>query len=126
MTNKEKFLALVSPDEENTAAWIADRLANRELHRASQKIALLILKRLADLNWKQKDLAERMNVSPQQVSKWVKGKENFRIETLLHLGEVLGIALFHVPSVAGDYDLKEPNVRMLNEGGGNVVKKSEK
>ncbi|SDH44506.1 helix-turn-helix transcriptional regulator [Myroides phaeus] len=116
MTNKEKFLTLVSPDEGNTAAWITERQANRELHRTSQKIALLILKRLSDLNWKQKDLAERMNVSPQQVSKWVKGKENFRIETLLHLGEVLGIALFHIPPIADDYNLAESNVSLLNEG----------
>jgi len=37
-----------------------------------------------------------MNVSPQQVNKWVKGKENFTLETLSRLEEALGINLLAI------------------------------
>lgn len=34
-----------------------------------------------------------MNVSPKQVNKWVKGKENFTLETLSRIEETLKITL---------------------------------
>ena len=37
-----------------------------------------------------------MNVSPQQVNKWVKGKENFTLETLSRLEEALEIKLLAI------------------------------
>ncbi|MGL4581908.1 MAG: helix-turn-helix transcriptional regulator [Flavobacterium sp.] len=98
MTNKEKFLALVSPEETNTVERAKARVANKELYKVSQKIALHILNRLTILGWKQKDLAEKMAVTPQQVSKWVKGNENFTIDTLIKLSQVLGFNLFEIPS----------------------------
>lgn len=98
MTNKEKFLALVSPEETYTVERAEFRKVNRELYRVSQQIALHILNRLSVLGWKQKDLAEQMDVTPQQVSKWVKGKENFTIDTLIKLSQVLGVNLIEVPS----------------------------
>lgn len=39
-----------------------------------------------------------MGVSPQQVNKRVKGSENFTIETLIRLGDVLGIDIIQVRS----------------------------
>lgn len=99
MTNTEKFLALVSEDDANTLEWIKEYKANKKLRRAAQKIANLILLRLRELNWTQKDLAEKMGVSPQVVNKWVKGKENnFSIELLFRIGDYLGISLIEVPS----------------------------
>lgn len=97
MTNKEKFIALVSPEETKTVERAKVRIANRELHKVSQKIALHILNQLSVLGWKQKDLAEKMAVTPQQVSKWVKGNENFTIDTLIKLSQVLGFNLFEIP-----------------------------
>lgn len=38
-------------------------------------------------------LAAIMNVSPKQVNKWVKGKENFTLETLSRIEETLKITL---------------------------------
>ena len=98
MTNKEKFIALVSPEETKTVERAKVRIAKRELHKVSQKIALHILNQLSVLGWKQKDLAEKMAVTPQQVSKWVKGNENFTIDTLIKLSQVLGFNLFEIPS----------------------------
>ncbi|MFB5944226.1 helix-turn-helix transcriptional regulator [Albibacterium sp. RHL897] len=55
-----------------------------------------MLERLDELGWKQVHLAEKMNVSKQQVSKWVKGSENFTLDTLVRLSEVLGVDLIVV------------------------------
>jgi len=50
------------------------------------------------LGWSQKDLAEKMEVSPQLVNKWVKGKEyDFSLKQLLRIGDYLGIDLFEIP-----------------------------
>lgn len=96
MTNKEKFLALVSKEETKTVERAKARLTHKKYSKLSNLIAFEILERLDTLGWKQKDLAEKMGVSPQQVNKWVKGNENFTIETLVNLSEVLGVELIAV------------------------------
>lgn len=99
MTNEEKFLTLVSKEDTNTIERAKARLSRKGYTRISKKIAMAILVHLDELNWKQVNLAEKMGVSAQQVSKWVKGNENFTIETLSKLGEVLGIELVIVPEI---------------------------
>ncbi len=98
MTNKDKFLSLVSKEETKTVARAKARLANKSYSKLSNLIAFEILEQLDELSWSQKKLAEKMNVSPQQVNKWVKGNENFTIATLARLGEVLGVELIQVPN----------------------------
>src|SRR6478736_4507698 len=94
MTNKERFLALVSKEKTDTLERNRERIKNREVLRESQRIAIKVLARLDELNLSQKDLADKMNVSPQHVSKIVSGKENFTLETLIKLESILGIILF--------------------------------
>lgn len=96
MTNKEKFLNLVSKEETKTVERAKARLAKKAYTKISNKIAIAILTRLDELKWKQKDLAEKMEVSPQQVNKWVKGNENFTLDTLAKLGQILGVELINV------------------------------
>ena len=91
MTNKEKFLQLVSVEDTKTLAEIKKRIKNRAMLRESQKIALKVLLKLDELNWSQKDLAKEMNVSPQQINKIVSGKENLTLETLSKLQNILDI-----------------------------------
>ncbi|MBC6491039.1 transcriptional regulator [Flavihumibacter stibioxidans] len=93
MANKEKFITLVSKETTNSIGRMKARKDNRIFLRMSQLLALDILKRLDELNWTQKQLAERMAVSPQLVSKWVRGTENFTLETLMTLELALGITL---------------------------------
>lgn len=47
--------------------------------------------KLDKLGWSQKDLAKKMEVSPQQISKIVSGKENLTIETQIRLQNILNI-----------------------------------
>jgi transcriptional regulator with XRE-family HTH domain len=93
MSNKQKFLALVSKTKTTTATEIKERVANRSMLRESQRIALKILLRLDELDWTQKELAAKLNVSPQHVSKMLSGKENLTLKTLVQLQEILNIAL---------------------------------
>lgn len=96
MNNKKRFLALVSPEPTQTVARTIERKQRRRTMRTCQRLALVILERLDQLGWSQKYLASEMEVSPQQVNKWVSGNENFTIETLERLSEVLGKELITV------------------------------
>lgn len=92
-TNREKFMALVTDIDVKAAEKNKWLIANRQWLRVSQDIAFDILERLDDLNWTQKDLAAKMGVSPQYVSKLVKGSENLTLETLVKLQDILDIPL---------------------------------
>ena len=102
MTNKEKFLQLVSDEDNNTLKEIKQRIKNRAMLRESQQIAIKVLMKLDELGWSQKDLAEKMGVSPQQITKIVSGKENLTIETQIKLQNILDI-----PVLASFYENKE-------------------
>ncbi|MBP6447449.1 MAG: helix-turn-helix transcriptional regulator [Saprospiraceae bacterium] len=106
MTNKEKFLALVSEEDDRTMVQNTWRIKNRSMLRESQKIALKVLTKLDELGWSQRDLAEKMEVSPQQISKIVSGKENLTIDTQIKLQNILDI-----PILASYYEHKINNVK---------------
>lgn len=108
MTNKEKFLALVSEQDTKTLAEIKQRVENRAMLRESQKIALKVLVKLDELGWKQKDLAKKMKVTPQQISKIVSGKENLTIETQIKLQDILDI-----PILASYYEKKTEKIEEM-------------
>ena len=59
MTNKEKFLSLVTTDDSNTIKKVKERQLNRERLRESQQIALKVLLKLDEMGWSQKKLAEK-------------------------------------------------------------------
>jgi len=64
--------------------------------KRSSKIAFHILRELDEQGISQKELASRMEVSPQYVNKIVKGKENLSLETISKIEEALGITLISV------------------------------
>lgn len=101
MTNKEKFLQLVSEEDTKTLAEVNKRIKNRAMLRESQQIALKVLLKLDELGWSQKDLAKAMDVTPQHISKIVSGKENLTIETQIKLQNILDI-----PVLASYYEKK--------------------
>jgi DNA-binding XRE family transcriptional regulator len=100
MKNKEKFMQLVSNEKTNTLVKNKERVLNRQMLRESQQIALKVLNKLKELQWTQKQLAIAMEVSPQQISKIVSGKENLTIETQIKLQQLLDI-----PILASYYEL---------------------
>lgn len=91
MSNREKLQKLLSDKETHSLERAKNRREQRSYSRLSKNIAFNILSRLRQLGWQQKDLAAVLDVSPQLVSKWVKGKENFTLETLTKIGNVLDL-----------------------------------
>lgn len=77
-----------------TSRWQEDakfRRDNREWLKKSAAIAVKVLSALKAQGLTRKQLAERMDVSPQQVNKIVKGQENLTLETISKIETVLGI-----------------------------------
>lgn len=101
MSNKEKFKALVSAEKANTVERNRERIKNRAMLKESQNIALKILVKLDEPGWSQIRLAKEMDVTPQQVNKIVRGKENLTLETQVKLQSILDI-----PILASYYENK--------------------
>ena len=95
---KSKFEALVSREP---AKWQADakwRAENKDWLKNSQSIAIRVNAALREKQISQKSLADTMGVSPQQVNKIVKGRENLTLQTISKLEKALGLTLMSIPS----------------------------
>lgn len=89
----KKLNALAEPASAkavNDAKW---RRENKDWLAKSFDIAIGVLAAMKAKGWNQKKLAEEMDVSEQQVSKIVKGKENFTLQTITKLERVLDVKL---------------------------------
>ena len=94
---KEKLQRIASQDSKwkEKADW---RKANESWLEKSAAIALKVMRTLKSKGLSQKDLADKLNISAQQVSKLVKGQENLTLESISKLESVLGISLLEVPA----------------------------
>lgn len=108
MSNIENFKALVSSEKTNTIEKNRVRIKNRAMLRESQNIALKVLDKLDEIGWSQRKLALEMGVSPQQITKIVKGQENLTLETQIKLQNILNI-----PILASFYEVEE--TKMISE-----------
>lgn len=100
MNKEEKRKQFWDSVKDDNGSWIKKakyRRDNRAWLRKSQSIALRILNVLDEKGMQQKELAEAMDVSPQQISKIVKGKQNLTLETISKLEAVLETTLVEVP-----------------------------
>ena len=99
---REEILAKLNTIAKPDDNWLSEakfRVENQEWLKHSQKIAFKILRTLRAQGKTQEDLAESLNVSPQQVSKWVKGKENFTIETIAKIEADLSVQIFEISKI---------------------------
>jgi len=90
--DKIKNLAAENP----ISGWkgkVVYRKENKTWLKKSTRISLRILDALDDKGWNQSDLAKALDVTRQQVSKIVKGGNDFRLSTIAKLEEVLEIQL---------------------------------
>lgn len=93
---KDKLLPFVSNENTKTYQEMKNRVAQRAHLAHSQTIALLVLDKLDELGWTQKELAFRMGVSPQQVAKVVRGTENLTLESILKIQGALDIQILAI------------------------------
>jgi transcriptional regulator with XRE-family HTH domain len=85
-----------TPENENWRKETLFRKANKAWLIKSARIAVKILLALREKQMTQVQLAEKMAVSPQQINKILKGRENLTLETTSRLEEALGIELITV------------------------------
>jgi DNA-binding Xre family transcriptional regulator len=103
-SNLENFLKLVSkePASDKIVKDILFYEENKEWLDRSANIAIKILSTLRHNRKEnrfpntQKDLAELMNITPQQVNKMVKGTENLTLETISRIEKALDIQLIDI------------------------------
>lgn len=111
--NLENFEKLVSNEN---SSWLDSFLhykANQKWLDNSSKIALNVLEALKDKKLSQKDLAEKMNVSAQQINKIVRGKQNLTFETIAKLETALEISLMEITEYKTVNEIKT-NATVLN------------
>jgi len=94
----EKLSVAASKEARAGAEW---RKENRGWLRNSFEIALHVQSAIKTKGWNQKQLAEAMGVSPQQVSKIMKGRENLTLQTIDTLEKILETKLIETPPHAG-------------------------
>jgi ribosome-binding protein aMBF1 (putative translation factor) len=106
MTLKEKLDKITSPNKSNWLKEAIEKQATVGARRNSWKVALRVLSILDERGMSQTELAEKMGVSRQQVTKIVKGQENFTFETIDKLEKALGVTLITVafPEKSPEYN----------------------
>ena len=100
MNENQKKLKKLSKDKKSK--WVKDaefRVRNRKWLTYSNQIAKRILAALEDKeDINQKKLAATIQVSPQYISKVVKGKENLSLETISKISDALKVELIIFPT----------------------------
>jgi ribosome-binding protein aMBF1 (putative translation factor) len=96
LTIQEKLNNVVSKKSDwlEKAEW---EIANEDWLNKSARIAVKILRTIRAKNIIQVQLAEMLNVSPQQINNIVKGQENLTLETISKIEKVLNITLINIP-----------------------------
>lgn len=77
------------------------RKDNGEWLAISERLALKIRRILREKGLSQYELAEKMYVSPAQITKILSGKENLGIKTISKIERALGVNLIEIPMPEG-------------------------
>lgn len=81
---------------EADALW---RQENASWLKRSRSVALAIVDYMQDNGLSRNDLAERLSVSPQYVSKILSGKVNFSFKSIAEIEDKLGIDCFRAAAI---------------------------
>ena len=99
MSIKEKLEKITSANKSQWLQKAEEKLANAGARKNAREVALRVLHLLRERGMSQTKLAEKMGVSRQQVSKIVKGKENFTFETIEKLEKALDVTLMTINAI---------------------------
>ncbi len=91
-----KFEKLVDKNPSGFISKFAEYKKNKKWLAKSSEIAINILEALRDKKISQKELAEKLEISAQQVNKIVKGHQNLTLETISKIEEALEISLIAI------------------------------
>lgn len=110
MSNKSKELVALSNGVKSK--WLENaeaRMASEAWSGKSTRIALNVLEILRQKGMSKQELAERMHVSAQYISKIVKGKENLTLETISKLEFALEVEMIDVKDFSPKVQVKRWN-----------------
>lgn len=96
MTSKEKFLALVTRKDNQVVEKINYLINNRSLIDVTSHIALKVLVKLEELKMTKEDLAKKMNLPIEEISKIVKGINDIPLSYIVKLQEILNLELLAI------------------------------
>lgn len=94
--NLENFQKLVSNEKSGWLDKFLHYKTNQKRLDNSSKVAVNVLEALREKKMSQKDLAEKMNVSAQQINKIVRGQQNLTFGTIGKLEDALGITIMEI------------------------------
>jgi transcriptional regulator with XRE-family HTH domain len=101
MNKNEKLKKITADQPSNWLEEAAKKVANKGARKNARKVALRVLQLLRERGISQTELAEKMGVSRQQVTKIVKGQENFTFETIDKLEKALQVTLMTIGAPPG-------------------------
>ena len=109
MKTYKSINSLISSEQENWLEKAKKRSENKKWLDHSRYIALEVLSNLNSKGITQKTLAKKMKVSPQQISKIVKGKENLTLETISKIESALDIKLIREKTIIKEKYISIPS-----------------
>lgn len=98
MSLQDKLQKIASSNKSNWVEETGKQLSKGGVRQKARKIALRVLHVLKEKGMTQSELAERMGVSRQHVTKIVKGQENITLETIDKLEQALNVPLIIIDS----------------------------
>ena len=115
--------------EAKPSSWLTDAKKNAIKTEAAIKsiqLAIHIANTIEAQGISQKSLAEKLGVSPQYISRLLKGKQNLSLETITSLEFALGITLISIPAIE-QFDLpKESDLSIASEEEVNYTAEAQK
>ena len=106
---KEKLIKSAIKDR-NWIVRAEENEKNQSWSEISFKISLKILRHLRQHKMSQTDLAKKLGYSKQNLSKKLKGKENFTLETIDKFQKALDIKLIEVPMFEQETEISYENI----------------
>lgn len=108
-SNLEKLNAIASSKNSGWYEKARKRQENKGWRDHSFEFALIVLRIIRSKNITQKELADKMDVSPQYVNKVLKGEENISFETVSKFERALGLPLLKFAPAEAYYVMRVSN-----------------
>ncbi len=96
MSNIDKLNQLAGGRKSSWLEEATERQKNASWMSKSADFAFALLRELRHKGMSQRELAEKMGVSAQYVSKIVKGRENLSLETICKIEEALDVSFINI------------------------------
>lgn len=90
---KDKLNEISKPLDASSRKQMQARRENRHWWKASAAIALKVNRQLKSLGMTRKELAAALNITPANITRYLDGKCNFELRTLVEMERVLNIRI---------------------------------